>query len=66
LKKFGKSVEKSKFENLVTLLQLIPLIGFLTKAEKIGSTRGNFIKCVFVKINFTRGMLDLASQKLRL
>jgi hypothetical protein len=25
-----------------------------------------FVKCVFVKINFTRGMLDLSSQKLRL
>ncbi len=25
-----------------------------------------FVKCVFMKINFTRGMLDLGSQKLRL
>jgi hypothetical protein len=25
-----------------------------------------FVKCVFVKFNFTKGMLDLASQKLRL
>jgi hypothetical protein len=42
LKKFGKSIEKSKIENLVTLLQLTPLVGFLAMAEKIRSTRGNF------------------------
>jgi hypothetical protein len=42
LKKFGKSIEKSKIENLVTLLQLTPFGGFLTMAEKIRSTRENF------------------------
>jgi hypothetical protein len=42
LKKFGRSIEKSKIENLATLLQLKPLVGFLAMAGKIGSTRGNF------------------------
>jgi hypothetical protein len=42
LKKFGKPIEKSKIENLVTLPQLTPLVGFLAMAEKIRSTRGNF------------------------
>jgi hypothetical protein len=42
LKKFGKPIEKSKIENLVTLLQLTPLAGFLAMAEKIRSTRENF------------------------
>jgi hypothetical protein len=42
LKKFGKSIEKSKIENLVTLLQLIRLVGFSAMAEKIQSTRENF------------------------
>jgi hypothetical protein len=42
LKKFGKSIEKSKFENLLTLFQLTPLVGFLAMAEKIRNTRGNF------------------------
>jgi hypothetical protein len=42
LKKFGKPIEKSKIENLVTLLQLTPLVGLLAMAEKIHSTRGNF------------------------
>jgi hypothetical protein len=42
LKKFGKPIEKSKFENLVTLLQLTPLVGFLAMTEKICSTRENF------------------------
>jgi hypothetical protein len=42
LKKFGKSIEKSKIENLVTLLQLTPLVGFLAMAQKTRSTRGNF------------------------
>jgi hypothetical protein len=41
LKKFEKSIEKSKIENLVTLLQLRPLVGFLAMAEKIRSTRRN-------------------------
>jgi hypothetical protein len=36
LKKFGKLIEKSKIENLVTLLQLTPLVGFLAIAEKFG------------------------------
>jgi hypothetical protein len=42
LKKFGKPIEKPKIENLATLLQLTPLVGFLPMAEKIQSTRGNF------------------------
>jgi hypothetical protein len=42
LKKFEKSIEKSKIENLATLLQPTPLIGFLAMAEKIRSTRENF------------------------
>jgi hypothetical protein len=43
LKKFGKSIEKSKIENLVvTMLQLTPFVEFLAMAEKIRSTRGNF------------------------
>jgi hypothetical protein len=42
LEKFGKSIKKSKIENLVTLLQLAPLVGFLAMAEKIRSTWGNF------------------------
>jgi hypothetical protein len=42
LKKFEKSIEKSKIENLVTLLQLTPHVGFLAMAEKIRSTRGKF------------------------
>jgi hypothetical protein len=41
LKKFGKPIEKSKIENLVTLLQVTPFVGFLAMAEKIWSTRGN-------------------------
>jgi hypothetical protein len=35
LKKFEKPIEKSKSENLLTLLQLTPLVGFLAMAEKI-------------------------------
>jgi hypothetical protein len=42
LKKFGKSIEKSKIENLVTLLQLTPRVGFLAMAGKIRTTRENF------------------------
>jgi hypothetical protein len=42
LKKIGKPIEKSKIENLVTLLQLTPLVGFLAMAEKIQGTRENF------------------------
>ncbi len=42
LKKFGKSIEKSKIEKLVTLLQLTPFVEFLAKAGKIRSTRENF------------------------
>jgi hypothetical protein len=42
LKKFGKLIEKFKIENLVTLLQLTHLAGFLAMAGKIRSTRGNF------------------------
>jgi hypothetical protein len=34
LKKVGKPIEKSKVENLGTLLQLRPLVGFLAMAEK--------------------------------
>jgi hypothetical protein len=36
LKKFEKPIEKSKFENLVTLLQLTPLAGFPAMAGKFG------------------------------
>jgi hypothetical protein len=39
LKKFGKPIEKSKIENLATLHQLTPLVGFLAMAEKFWSTR---------------------------
>jgi hypothetical protein len=39
LKKFGKPIKKSKIENLVTLLQLTPSVGFLAMAEKIRSIR---------------------------
>jgi hypothetical protein len=42
LKKIEKPIEKSKIENLVTLLQLTPLVGFLAMTEKIPNTRGNF------------------------
>jgi hypothetical protein len=42
LTKFGKTIKKSKIENLVTLLQLTPLVGFSTMAGKIRSTRENF------------------------
>jgi hypothetical protein len=42
LKKFGKPIEKSKIENLVTLLQFTPLVGFIAMAEKIRNTRENF------------------------
>jgi hypothetical protein len=41
LKKFGKPIKKSKIENLVTLLQLTPLVGFPAMAGKIRSARGN-------------------------
>jgi uncharacterized protein YybS (DUF2232 family) len=46
LEKFGKSIEKSKIENLVTLLQLTPLVGFLAMAEKIRSTRSIMPKII--------------------
>jgi hypothetical protein len=52
LKKFGKSIEKSKIENLATLLQLKPLVGFLAKAEKIRSTRGNFPQLTSFQVEF--------------
>jgi hypothetical protein len=42
LKKFGKPIKKSKIENLVTLLQLTPLVGFLPMAEEIRNTSENF------------------------
>jgi hypothetical protein len=42
LKKIGKPIKKFKFENVATLLQLTPLVGFLAIAGKIQSTRGNF------------------------
>jgi hypothetical protein len=35
LKKFGKPIEKSEIENLVTLLQFPPLVGFPAMARKI-------------------------------
>jgi hypothetical protein len=41
LKEVGQPIEKSKIENLVTLLQLTPLVGFPAMAEKIRGTRGN-------------------------
>jgi hypothetical protein len=40
LKNFEKLIEKSKFENLVTLFQLTPPVGFLAMAEKNRSTLG--------------------------
>jgi hypothetical protein len=43
LKKFRNPIEKSKIENLVTLLQLTALVEFPAMAEKIRSTRGNFL-----------------------
>jgi hypothetical protein len=47
IKHFWRKFEKflkiyRKIENLVTLLQLTPLVGFLAMAEKIQSSRGNF------------------------
>jgi hypothetical protein len=42
LKKFEKPNEKSKIENLVTLLQLTPLVGFPAMAGKIRSTCKKF------------------------
>jgi hypothetical protein len=41
LEKFGKPIEKFKIENLVTLLQLRPPVGFLAMAGKIQSSREN-------------------------
>jgi hypothetical protein len=35
-------IEKSKIENLLTLFQLTPLVGFLAMAEKIQNTHENF------------------------
>jgi hypothetical protein len=43
LEKFGKPIEKSKIENLVTLPHLTPLVGFLPMAGKIRSTRRSFL-----------------------
>jgi hypothetical protein len=40
--KFGKPIKKSKIENVVTLLQLTPLVEFLPMAGKIRSTSENF------------------------
>jgi hypothetical protein len=40
--KSGKPIEKSKNENLVTLPQLTPLLGFSVMAEKIQSARKKF------------------------
>jgi hypothetical protein len=37
-----KPIEKSKIENLATLLQLARLVRFLAMAEKIRNTRGKF------------------------
>jgi hypothetical protein len=42
LKEIGKSIEKLKIKNLVTLLRLPPLVGFPAMAGKIQSTRANF------------------------
>jgi hypothetical protein len=42
LKKFGKPIEKFKIENLVTLFQLTPHVGFIAMSGKILSTRQNF------------------------
>jgi hypothetical protein len=52
LKEIGKPIEKSKIENLVTLLQLTPLVGFLAMAEKIQSTRGNFPSLVSFQLKY--------------
>jgi hypothetical protein len=52
LKKFGKPIEKSKFENLVTLLQLTPFVEFLAMAEKNQSTRQNFPSLTSFQLNY--------------
>jgi hypothetical protein len=36
LKKFEKPIEQFKIENLITLLQLTPLVEFQAKAGKVG------------------------------
>ncbi len=40
-KKLENQSKNPKIENLATLLQLTPFVGFLAMAEKIRSTRGN-------------------------
>jgi hypothetical protein len=52
LKKFEKPIEKSKIENLVTLLQLTPLVEFLAMAGKIRSTRENFPSLTSFQLKF--------------
>jgi hypothetical protein len=52
LKKFGKPIEKSKIENLATLLQLPSLVGFPAMAEKIQSTRGNFTQVTSFQLKY--------------
>jgi hypothetical protein len=42
LKKIEKPIEKSKIENLATLLHFTPPVGFPAMAGKIHSTRSNF------------------------
>jgi hypothetical protein len=51
-KKYGKPIKKFKVENLVTLLQLTPLAGFPAMAEKIRSTRGNFLQLTSIQLKY--------------
>jgi hypothetical protein len=52
LKKFEKPIEKSKIENLATLLQFPSLAGFPAMAEKIQSTRGNFTQVTSFQVKY--------------
>jgi hypothetical protein len=54
LKNFGKPIEKCKIENLATLLQLTPLVGFLAMAEKFGVFREIFINELAFNLNIGR------------
>ncbi len=52
MNKFGNLLEKSKIDNLVTLFQLTPLVGFLPMAGKICSTRENFPKLTSFQLKY--------------
>jgi hypothetical protein len=52
MKKIGKPIEKSKIENLVTLLQLTPFVGFLEMVGKIRSIRENFPLLTSFKLKY--------------